>query len=79
MVISQSINAGFRTAILVFTWFTVVLNASYEVKSCLVKWFNVFMLLSCIFKQFFVPRVDVNRGWTGVQISNVELTLSMVQ
>ena len=23
------------------------------------------MLLSCIFKQFFVPWVDVNRGWGG--------------
>ena len=31
--------------------YTVVYNASYEIKSCL--FLNDFMLLSCIFKQFF--------------------------
>ena len=51
----------------------------FNPKLSFVSWFHVFMLLSCIFKQFFVPRVDVNRGEVRVQISDVESTLSMAQ
>ena len=84
MVILQSINAGFRTVILVFTWF-ILYYASYEVKSCLLL--NDFMF-SCCFHEFsnifLLSRVDVmdinrGRGEGGVQISNVESTLSVAQ
>ena len=46
--------------------YTVVLNASYEIKSCLLLnnfmfscWFHVFL------NNFFLSRVDVNRGVKG--------------
>ena len=46
--------------------YTVVLNASYEIKSCLLL--NDF-IFSCCFhvflNNFFVPRVDVNKEGMG--------------
>ena len=60
--------------------YTVVLNALYEIKSCLLL--NDFMFSCCFhvfLNNFFVPLVDVNRGGVGVQISNVESTLSVAQ
>ena len=40
-------------------------------------------IFSCCFhvflKNFFMPRVDINREGMGVQISNVESTLSVAQ
>ena len=65
--------------------YTIVLNASYEIKSYLLL--NDFMF-SCCFHElsniFLVSRVDVmdvnrGRGKGGVQISNVESTLSVAQ
>ena len=139
MLILQSINAGFRIAILVFTCcmvYTVVFNflnhylvapwpnLGYywgdslthpmlitvffifdpKVTGSLVRRFGSLspaeglvgfepatfrcLLLngftfSCCFhvflKNFFMPRVDVNREGMGVQISNVESTLSVAQ
>ena len=62
--------------------YTVVLNASYEIKSCLLLNDFMFPCCFCVFlNNFFVPQVDVNRiegGW-GVQISNIESMLSMAQ
>ena len=55
MVILQLIIADSRTAILGFTWFMayiVVLNASYEIKSCLLLidfMFSSCLLLRCFF------------------------------
>ena len=50
--------------ILVFTWFTVVvLNASYEIKSCLLLNNSTFSCCLHVFlNNFLVPRVEVNRG-----------------
>ena len=36
-------------------------------------------MLHVFLNNFFVPRVDVNRGRVGVQISNDESTLSVAQ
>ena len=60
--------------------YTVVLNASYEVKSCLLL--NDFMFSCCFYEfsnNFLGPRVDVNRGGLEVQVSNIESMLSMAQ
>ena len=60
--------------------YAVVLNASYEIRSCLLL--NDFMFSYCfhvLFDNFFVPRVDVNRGWVGVQYFNVKSTFSVAQ
>ena len=46
-------------------------------KLSFIKLFHVFMLLSCIFNQFFMPLVDVNRGGWGSKF--LTLTLSMEQ
>ena len=56
--------AGVRTVILVFAWFTVVvLNASYEIKSCLLLNNLTFSCCLHVFlNNFLVPRVDVNRA-----------------
>ena len=52
-------------------WFFYMVYTAEGKKLSFVKWFYVFMLLSCIFKQFFcAERVDVKQG--GGQISNVE-------
>ena len=50
-------------------------------KLSFVKWFHVSILLSCIFKQFFRATGGhcSQRGVGGVQISNVESTLSVAQ
>ena len=84
MVILQSINVGFRTAILVFTcFFTAVLNVSYKIKSCRLS--NDFLFSCCFHVFFFVPRVDVNRigagGWVvgRVQVSNIESMLDVAK
>ena len=64
MVILQSIHAGFRTMIFVFYMFyTVVLNASYEIKICLLL--NDFTFPCCFhvfLNNFFVSQVDVTEG-----------------
>ena len=76
--ILQSINGGFKIATLFFCFFSVVLNASYEIQTCLLL--NDF--ISCYhvaFMYYFVPRVDVNRAGVGVPISNAESTLSVAQ
>ena len=60
--------------------YNVVLNASYEVRSCLLL--NGFMFPCCFhtfLNNFFVPQVDANRRWVGVEISNVQSKLSMAQ
>ena len=66
MVILQSINAaGYRTTVLVFTWF--ILNASYEITSSLLL-LNDFIFSCCfhvILSSVFVPQADVNRAGGG--------------
>ena len=56
---------------------TLVLNASYEIKNCLLL--NDLLFLCCFHVFFFVPQVDVNRGGVGVQISNIKLILNVAQ
>ena len=56
---------------------TLVLNASYEIKNCLLL--NDLLFLCCFHVFFFVPQVDVNRGGVGVQISNAESMLNVAQ
>ena len=56
----QDNNFGF------YMVYTAVLNASYEIKSCLLL--NNFMFSCCFhvfLNSFFVPRVDVNRRGEG--------------
>ena len=58
MVVLQLIIADFMKAVLGFTWFmvyTTVLNASYEIKSCILLIHFMFSncLLLCIFFVFF--------------------------
>ena len=50
-------------------------------KLSFIKWFHVIMLLSCFFEQFFVPRVDINRGEgvVEVQFATVKSALSVAQ
>ena len=54
MVILQSINVGFRTAILGFTWFYCSMKCFiWNKKLSFVKWFHVFMLLAFMYFLFF--------------------------
>ena len=65
-------------------WFLHGLDCSIKCfiwnKSCLLLNDFMFSCCFCVFlNNFFVPLVDVNRGGVGVQISNVESTLSVAQ
>ena len=77
-IILQSINAGFKTAILVLWVYCGIKCFIWNIKLSFVKWFHIiscFHLLSCVF---------LCHGWTltegvGVPISKVKSTLSVVQ
>ena len=52
-------------------WVDIILNASYEIRSCLLL--NNFMFSCCFhvfLNNFFVPWVDDNRGGWGVDFAS---------